>query len=91
MKKVVICVLAAAAVLSACSNVTKEKLGLSKKAPDEFMVVPQAPLSLPPEYDYSPVAVQLQEIAEPAVAEDLTPAEQALMKRIRASGGMSAI
>lgn len=43
MKKVVICVLAAAAVLSACSNVTKEKLGLSKKAPDEFMVVPQAP------------------------------------------------
>ena len=55
MKKIIISAVAAALALSAC-NSTKESLGLSPKAPDEFMVVPRAPLSLPPEYDFNPVA-----------------------------------
>ncbi|MFR8206307.1 MAG: DUF3035 domain-containing protein [Alphaproteobacteria bacterium] len=42
---------AACMALAACSTATKEKLGLTKKAPNEFLVVPRAPLSLPPEYD----------------------------------------
>lgn len=46
--------------LSACSNVTKESLGLNKKAPNEKLVTTRAPLSLPPEYDVRPTV-------EPAV------------------------
>lgn len=60
MKKLVIC-LAMAAALGACSNVTKEKLGLTKKAPNEFMVTTRPPLSLPPEYDLRPVATPAAE------------------------------
>lgn len=55
MKKIIISAVVAVLALSACDT-TKEKLGLSPKAPDEFMVVPRAPLSLPPEYDFNPVA-----------------------------------
>lgn len=57
MKKnfVLMTVLMSAALLSGCSNVTKQKLGLTKQAPDEFMVMSRAPLSLPPEYDLRPV------------------------------------
>lgn len=90
MKKVVIGILAALTLVSGCSNMTKEKLGLSKKAPDEFMVVPQAPLSLPPEYDYSPIVVQQQKVVEIQPAEDYTPAENALLRRVRTSGNVSA-
>ena len=39
--------------LSACGG-TKEKLGLTKKAPDEFAVVRRAPLSMPPDYTLRP-------------------------------------
>lgn len=53
--------------LSACSNVTKEKLGLNKKAPNEFMVTTRPPLSLPPEYDLRPV---VQPAAEENAAAD---------------------
>ncbi len=66
MKRLIIG-LAAIAVLGACSNVTKEKLGLAKKAPNEFMVTTRPPLSLPPEYDLRPVAA-------PAVDEEKLPA-----------------
>ncbi len=55
------------AALSACSNVTKEKLGLNKKAPNEFMVTTRPPLSLPPEYDLRPV---VQPAAEENAAAD---------------------
>ncbi len=41
--------------LSACSN-AKDKLGLSKKPPDEFAVVKNAPLSMPPNYTLRPPA-----------------------------------
>ena len=46
------------AALSACGSVTKERLGLTKSAPDEFMVAPRAPLSLPPEYNLLPVGME---------------------------------
>ncbi len=52
--------------LCACSNVTKETLGLGKNAPDEFMVTTRPPLSLPPEYDLRPVSevrVEQEEIS----------------------------
>ncbi len=39
--------------LSACGG-TKETLGLTKKAPDEFAVVRRAPLSMPPDYTLRP-------------------------------------
>lgn len=39
--------------LSACSS-TKESLGLNKQTPDEFMVVKNAPLSMPPDYSLRP-------------------------------------
>ena len=39
--------------LSACSGV-KTKLGLTKQSPDEFKVVSQAPLSLPPNFSLRP-------------------------------------
>ena len=42
------------AVLSACSGVTKETLGIAKKSPNEKLVEQRAPLSLPPEFNESP-------------------------------------
>lgn len=39
--------------LGACSS-TKEQLGLNKSTPDEFMVVKNAPLSMPPDYSLRP-------------------------------------
>lgn len=80
MKKFVYAVLASALMLTACSSATKEKLGITKKAPDEFMVVPKAPLVLPPEYDYNPV------LTAPAVKQEvslngLTPAESAFVSK----------
>lgn len=65
--------------ISACSTGTKEKLGMTKKAPNEFMVMPRAPLSLPPEYDLRPVA-------EPQVDDSsnmgLSEAEQNLVAKL---------
>ena len=39
--------------LSACADV-KKQLGLTKQSPDEFKVVSQAPLALPPDYSLRP-------------------------------------
>lgn len=65
--------------LSACSTATKEKLGLSKKAPNEFMVAPRAPLSLPPEYNLRPV-VEPQEQLD--ADDDFSESEQGLLDKI---------
>lgn len=46
-------VLLTALSLSACSSVKRE-LGVDRNSPDEFMVVKQAPLSLPPDYTLRP-------------------------------------
>ena len=55
MKKNVFFVFMAVLALCSCSNTTKKTLGLSKTAPNEYMVEPRAPLSLPPEYNLRPV------------------------------------
>lgn len=54
MKKILVLTMVSFAVLNACGNIDKEKLGLSRKAPNENLVSVRPPLSLPPEYDYSP-------------------------------------
>ncbi len=55
MKKQISAVFAAVLVLSACSNINKESLGLAKKAPNEFMVSTKAPLTMPPSAELNPV------------------------------------
>lgn len=37
--------------LSGCGNNVRQALGFTKRSPDEFQVVAQAPLSLPPDYN----------------------------------------
>jgi hypothetical protein len=48
--------LALPAFVSGCSTTTKEALGLTKRSPDEFQVVSNAPLSMPPDYNLRPPA-----------------------------------
>lgn len=55
MKKILFLTMLMMLGLTACSSATKQKLGLTKQAPNEFMVSSRAPLSLPPEYDLRPV------------------------------------
>jgi hypothetical protein len=44
-------------LLTACSGGTvQDALGINAKAPDEFVVVKRAPLSVPPEFDLKPPA-----------------------------------
>lgn len=50
--------LAALLLLAACSGDIKETLGLSKEAPDEFVVVSRPPLSLPPDFELHPPGTQ---------------------------------
>ena len=66
--------------LSACSTATKEKLGLNKKAPNEFMVTPRAPLSLPPEYDLRPVVEP--QTSDGEADEGFSDSEQGLLERM---------
>lgn len=57
--KLLICsfsLLAMPALLGACSTSTREALGLTKRSPDEFQVVANAPLSMPPDYNLRPPA-----------------------------------
>lgn len=51
--KTALCALACLAVVG-CSDGLKEKIGLSKRSPDEFSVVTRAPLSLPPDFNLRP-------------------------------------
>ena len=82
MKKIIYTLIVIA--LSACSSVTKEKLGITKKAPDEYMVVPKAPLSLPPEYNFVPV--KATKSVKPVVRLDnITQAEAVFVSKFNAS------
>ena len=76
---------AVCAAFTACSTATKEKWGLSKSAPSEYMVAPRAPLSLPPEYDLLPVGVE-NYYQNDAEDEDLAEADQNLLAKISKSG-----
>ncbi len=46
--------------VAACSGMTKEKLGLAKKAPNEKLVEQRAPLSLPPEFNLRPIGEDIE-------------------------------
>lgn len=87
MKKSVILAFVMVLVLSACSTETKRKLGLASQAPDEFMVMSRAPLSLPPEYGLRPVndmsGMQQVDVSERMSGMDLS--EQKLMAKIDAA------
>jgi hypothetical protein len=64
--------LAAALAVTGCEE-TKQAIGLGKQPPDEFQVVSQAPLSLPPDYNLvppSPGATRPQEGTPTAAAEN---------------------
>ncbi len=49
----ILCVAGFALALGACEG-AKEKLGLTKQAPDEFRVHARAPLSVPPDFNLRP-------------------------------------
>ena len=87
MKKSVILAFVMVLALSACSTETKRKLGLASQAPDEFMVMSRAPLSLPPEYDLRPVkdmsGMQQVDMEERMAGMDLS--ERKLMAKIDAT------
>jgi hypothetical protein len=44
----------AALALGGCGGTVQERLGMGKRAPDEFQVVRRAPLVMPPNYDLRP-------------------------------------
>jgi hypothetical protein len=50
----VFCLMTGTALSLAACGGAKEKLGLTKKSPDEFAVVKRAPLSMPPDYTLRP-------------------------------------
>ncbi len=62
MKKILAVTMASLVVLNACGSIDKEKLGLSRKAPNENLVSTRAPLSLPPEYNQSPAKLAQKRI-----------------------------
>jgi hypothetical protein len=51
--KIIPLLFVATIALAGCSS-AKDKLGLTKKSPDEFAVVKRAPLSMPPNYTLRP-------------------------------------
>ncbi len=65
-------------LLNACGT-TKEKLGLSKSSPNEFMVAPRAPLSLPPDYEALPVGMENYYNND---IDELSDADRGLLERI---------
>lgn len=66
-------------VLSGCKSASKADLGLANQAPDEFMVMPRKPLSLPPEFDLRPVS-EPQADAKP---ETLSDSEAGLLDQLK--------
>ena len=85
MKKFWFLTFCAVCVLSACTQSTKQKLGLAKQAPNEFMVVSKPPLSLPPEYDLRPVEEMKHTPVDMSVRTDgMSAGEKELMANIQA-------
>lgn len=80
-------VLGACAILAACSTESREKWGLKNSAPDEFMVSPRAPLTLPPEYDLLPVNQErYYENDNNDEHADLSTGEKALLSKVDKAG-----
>ncbi len=86
MKKTAICLMGLA-LLAGCSSQSRTKLGLVKEAPDEFMIISRAPLSLPPDYNLLPVnegMVNAKEVTELNRFDGMTEGEKRMMKKIEA-------
>ncbi|RED48527.1 beta-barrel assembly complex subunit BamF [Aestuariispira insulae] len=69
-KRIILSLLAAAGLLSACGGDAGSILGLEKKAPDEFTVVSRAPLSLPPDFGLRPPDPNAKRANETSVREE---------------------
>ncbi len=80
MKKEVLVVMASALMLASCGNVTKEKLGLNKQAPNEFMVSTKAPLTMPPSANLNPVT-PAPSVQPKIVLNNVTTEEAAFVKK----------
>ena len=69
MKKIV-CILALLGLLGACSGF-KENVGLVKNQPDEYQVVTNPDLSVPPDFNiYSPEEIEAQKAKKSKESED---------------------
>ena len=96
MKKIIYTALVGVA-LGACSQETKEDLGLVKVGPDEFSVITRAPLSVPPDYTLRPprpgtsrpMEISTRDNARQTVfgVEDVDQETGAVNKTEQASGG----
>jgi len=106
MKKNIILLAALVPFIVACGGNARDSLGLRKTAPDEFKVVSNPPLSLPPEFSLRPPAKEVVVIpaevaakrvlfekasADIYVPTSATNGESAFLKRIGASEADSEI
>lgn len=72
-------------ILASCSNGVKETLGMKKPAPDEFLVISNPPLSVPPSFELvSPGAEPLvqQSNAEQPQSDSLDQTDKALLQAL---------
>lgn len=81
MKKIIIA-LAAITLITACSQKQKKDWGLAQEAPNEFLVVSRAPLTLPPDYDLRPINDNMTIDHTAVKYQGLSDEEEALMKKI---------
>lgn len=82
MKKIFLMTVLSTLTLASCSDIDKESLGLSNKAPNESLVKSNSALILPPDYEYAPVNEEMtksknsfnnieQEVSKKSAEEDL--------------------
>ena len=81
MKKILLA-LVALTLITACSQKQKKDWGLAKEAPNEFLVVSRAPLTLPPDYDLRPINDNMTINQEDIKYQGLSSNERALMQKI---------
>ena len=87
MPRVSLVVLTLAAIsLSACGDSTKRALGLERTPPDEFAVVPRAPLSQPPDFSLRPPRPGAEDLTTLSTREQ---ARQAVFRSDGATGSTS--
>jgi len=83
---------AACLAAAGCGDSLTRTIGLSRDAPDEFVVTTRAPLSMPPDFDVRPPrpgASRPQETALSTQAEEALVPETTLSATASASGGTS--
>ena len=80
MKKIFLALMALA-VVAACSSKQKQDWGITKQAPNEFMVTSRPPLTLPPDYDLRPVNDTMK-VDSGADKSKLSSNEKALLQKV---------